>query len=265
MTTPETGIVLLAAGRGTRFGDSPKLLADLDGRPLVRHAAEAALATGLAPVVVVLGAHAAAVRAALDGLPLRFVENPDFAAGLSTSLQAGLAALPERCAGAVVMLGDMPRVAPAQITRLAAATRDLEAAELPARQPRPAEPAPPRRRTRGPDGRPRRRSPAGRALRRRGDRGRRGQRTRHRHAGGARRASAGPLRPLSAPAPRLRPAPVGAVAHLLPDPLPLLAPGEGPPALRADLLGKVALAAHWGHGSSARSGRLPPAPPATSG
>ena len=131
MTTPETGIVLLAAGRGTRFGDSPKLLADLDGRPLVRHAAEAALATGLAPVVVVLGAHAAAVRAALDGLPLRFVENPDFAAGLSTSLRAGLAALPERCAGAVVMLGDMPRVAPAQITRLAAAFDGEQAAVVP--------------------------------------------------------------------------------------------------------------------------------------
>lgn len=131
MTTPETGIVLLAAGRGTRFGDSPKLLADLDGRPLVRHAAEAALATGLAPVVVVLGAHAAAVRAALNGLPLRFVENPDFAAGLSTSLRAGLAALPEHCAGAVVMLGDMPRVAPAQITRLAAAFDGEQAAVVP--------------------------------------------------------------------------------------------------------------------------------------
>ena len=128
---PETGIVLLAAGRGTRFGPSPKLLAELDGRPLVRHAAEAALATGLRPVVAVLGAQAASVRAALDGLPLRCVENPDFAAGLSTSLKAGLAALPERCAGAVVMLGDMPRVAPALVARLAAAFDGTQAAVVP--------------------------------------------------------------------------------------------------------------------------------------
>lgn len=128
---PETGIVLLAAGRGTRFGASPKLLAALDGRPLVRHAAEAALATRLRPVVVVLGAHAASVGAALAGLDLAFAKNPDFAAGLSTSLRAGLAALPERCAGAVVMLGDMPRVAPALVERLAAAFDGTQAAVVP--------------------------------------------------------------------------------------------------------------------------------------
>ena len=129
--TPEIGIVLLAAGRGTRFGASPKLLAELDGRPLVRHAAEAALKTRLRPVVAVLGAHGPSVRAALDGLSLRFVENSDFAAGLSTSLKAGLAALPESCAGAVVMLGDMPRVAPVLIERLAAAFDGRQAAIVP--------------------------------------------------------------------------------------------------------------------------------------
>ncbi|MGV7031920.1 nucleotidyltransferase family protein [Methylobacterium symbioticum] len=128
---PETGIVLLAAGRGIRFGARPKLLAALDGRPLVRHAAETALATRLRPVVVVLGAQAAPVRAALAGLDLAFVENPDFAAGLSTSLKAGLAALPERCAGAVVMLGDMPRVMPALVARLADAFDGSQAAVVP--------------------------------------------------------------------------------------------------------------------------------------
>ena len=122
---PDIGIgaVLLAAGRGTRFGAEPKLLARLDGTPLVRHAAEAALASRARPVVVVLGAHAVAVRAVLHHLDLVFVENAAFGSGLSTSLRAGLAALPAETDAAVILLGDMPRVTPEQIDRLAAAYR----------------------------------------------------------------------------------------------------------------------------------------------
>ncbi|MEL6060841.1 MULTISPECIES: nucleotidyltransferase family protein [unclassified Methylobacterium] len=127
---PEIGTILLAAGRGTRFGPEPKLLAPLDGKPLVRHAAEAALGAGPRPVIAVLGAHADAVRAALDGLDLIRVDNPDYAAGLATSLRAGLGALPDSCVAAVVVLGDMPRVTATHIDRLAAAF--TEAAPKPA-------------------------------------------------------------------------------------------------------------------------------------
>ncbi|GEP04085.1 nucleotidyltransferase family protein [Methylobacterium oxalidis] len=111
--------LILAAGRGTRFGLEPKLLADLEGRPLVRHAAEAALASRLRPAVAVLGAHAAGVRAALAGLDLALVENPDYAAGLSTSLRVGLSALPRTSEAVVVLLGDMPRVSARTLDRLA--------------------------------------------------------------------------------------------------------------------------------------------------
>ncbi|MBK3398399.1 MULTISPECIES: nucleotidyltransferase family protein [Methylobacterium] len=117
------GTVLLAAGRGTRFGASPKLLSVLDGKPLVRHAAEAAVQAGLGPVVAVLGHAGAQVREALAGLPLTIVDNPDYAAGLSTSLRAGLAALPEAVTGAIVLLGDMPRVGSGLPVRLAEAFR----------------------------------------------------------------------------------------------------------------------------------------------
>ena len=113
------GTILLAAGRGTRFGDAPKLLATLDGVPLVRRVAEAALAARPRPVVAVLGAHDAAVEAALSGLPLALVRNGAYAEGLSTSLKAGLAALPAECGAAIVMLGDMPLVHPALLDRLA--------------------------------------------------------------------------------------------------------------------------------------------------
>ncbi len=115
------GILLLAAGRGSRFGAAPKLLAPLDGRPLVRHAAEAAVAASLGPVVAVLGAHADPVREALAGLDLRLVHNPAHDEGLSSSLRRGLDALPGTVRGAIVMLADMPRIGPDHLARLAAA------------------------------------------------------------------------------------------------------------------------------------------------
>ncbi len=118
---PEVAALLLAAGRGTRFGSSPKLLAAFEGRPLVRHAAEAALSSRLRPVVAVLGAYEAEVGAALEGLDIVTVRNPVYADGLSTSLRAGIAALPASCPAVVVILGDMPRVTAARIDGLAEA------------------------------------------------------------------------------------------------------------------------------------------------
>ena len=115
--------LVLAAGRGRRFAGGNKLLASFRGRPLVRWAAEAALASRARPVVVVVGHDAAAIEAALAGLPVRLVANPRHADGLSTSLRAGLARLPADIAGAVVLLADMPLVAAAHIDRLIEAFR----------------------------------------------------------------------------------------------------------------------------------------------
>ncbi len=112
------GAVVLAAGRGTRMGGPNKLLAEVSGKPLVRHAAEAALGSRARPVVVVTGHQQEEVEPALAGLDVRLVHNPDFAEGLSTSLKAGLAALPQEADGALVLLGDMPRVTSGLIDRL---------------------------------------------------------------------------------------------------------------------------------------------------
>jgi len=113
--------IVLAAGRGTRFGGGSKLLAPFDGAPLVRHAARAALASRATPVIVVTGHEADAVGLALGDLPVATVRNPDYGQGLSTSLRAGFAALPDDAAGAVVLLGDMPLVGPDIVDRLIAA------------------------------------------------------------------------------------------------------------------------------------------------
>lgn len=115
---PPVGLVLLAAGQGRRFGPAPKLLATIEGVPLVRRAAEAAMASKARPVVAVLGARAPLIRAALAGLDLRLVENPDHADGLSRSLRAGLAALPSEAEAAIVVLADMPRITAAHLDAL---------------------------------------------------------------------------------------------------------------------------------------------------
>lgn len=122
MAVDLTGIavVVLAAGQSTRMGAN-KLLQDLDGFPLVRHAVQSAVASGLEPVVVVTGHEEAAVRAALGGLDVTFVANPAFSQGLSTSLRAGIAALPDSADAALVMLGDMPLVESGLLRRIAAA------------------------------------------------------------------------------------------------------------------------------------------------
>jgi CTP:molybdopterin cytidylyltransferase MocA/xanthine/CO dehydrogenase XdhC/CoxF family maturation factor len=112
--------IILAAGMSSRMGRN-KLTMPLQGKPLVRHAVEAALAGKLDPVIVVTGHEAASVRSALAGLPVRFAHNPAFAEGLSTSLQTGIAAVPRNCEGAMVLLGDMPGIGPDLVVRLAAA------------------------------------------------------------------------------------------------------------------------------------------------
>jgi molybdenum cofactor cytidylyltransferase len=122
---PEKGrhiaAVVLAAGRSTRMGAINKLIAEIGGKPLVRIAAEQALASRASPVIVVTGHERERVEAALKGLPVRIVHNPHYAEGLGTSLKAGIGAVPADADGAIVCLGDMPQVSAALIDRLIAA------------------------------------------------------------------------------------------------------------------------------------------------
>lgn len=111
--------VILAAGRSSRMGEGlNKLLAEVGGRPVIRRVAEAALASRARPVIVVTGHERGRVEAALAGLDVSFVHNPDHATGMASSLRAGIAAVPETVAGALVVLGDMPLLAPGLLDRL---------------------------------------------------------------------------------------------------------------------------------------------------
>jgi molybdenum cofactor cytidylyltransferase len=118
--------LILAAGASSRMG-RPKQLLDWEGRPLVRAAAEVALAAQLDPLLVVVGGAQAQVAEALAGLPLRLIANPDYAAGQSTSLRAGIAALGQDVDAVVVLLGDQPFVTAAIVEQLVAEWRSSEA------------------------------------------------------------------------------------------------------------------------------------------
>ncbi|MGD9903663.1 MAG: NTP transferase domain-containing protein [Vicinamibacterales bacterium] len=108
--------VLLAAGASTRMG-RPKLLLPLGGDPLVRHAARALCQTGVDEVLVVTGVDHDRIAAALDGLPVRFAVNPDFASGMGSSFRTGV----EQVRGsdaALFALADQPFLTPADYGRL---------------------------------------------------------------------------------------------------------------------------------------------------
>ncbi|MFO0997672.1 MAG: molybdopterin-binding/glycosyltransferase family 2 protein [Alphaproteobacteria bacterium] len=124
---PRIAAIVLAAGQSRRMGKLNKLLADVDGVPMLLRAVDSALASHASPVIVVTGHEDARVRDALGRKrKITVVHNPDYAQGLSTSLARGLAAVPESADGALVCLGDMPRIKAQHLDRLIDAFNPVE-------------------------------------------------------------------------------------------------------------------------------------------
>lgn len=111
--------LILAAGAGTRFGDESKLLAELDGRPLLEYAVAAQCAVAeLEWIVIVLGAHAHEVLERVDLRRAEPVICADWDTGQAASLRCGASALAAAGAGKVIVtLGDEPLLTPALIGR----------------------------------------------------------------------------------------------------------------------------------------------------
>jgi CTP:molybdopterin cytidylyltransferase MocA len=104
-----TGVVL-AAGEGRRFGGT-KQVAVVDGKPMAQHAIDALDAAGVDELIVVIGHDSELVQRTL-ALPAngRFVHNPDYALGQSTSLAAALHAVSDDSEAAVILMADQPGV-----------------------------------------------------------------------------------------------------------------------------------------------------------
>ena len=119
------GLVILAAGASRRMG-SPKQLIEIEGRPLLVRAIEAALTAPVWPVVVVLGANAAAIRPVIAHLPVLVVENPAWPEGMASSIREGIGALRQfsrTLDAAVLALCDQPGFSAATVESLLAAHR----------------------------------------------------------------------------------------------------------------------------------------------
>jgi molybdenum cofactor cytidylyltransferase len=114
---PRIAGIVLAAGTSSRMGRN-KLVENVRGKPLIKRAVDAAMASRLEPVLVVTGHQAGKIDAALAGTPVTLVHNEHFDQGLSSSLRAGLTAVPEDCDGAMILLGDMPDISPGLIDQL---------------------------------------------------------------------------------------------------------------------------------------------------
>jgi molybdenum cofactor cytidylyltransferase len=124
--TPHVGALVLAAGQSRRMGTLNKLLIEIDGVPMVRWVVEMLRQSKVDPIVVVTGHEHERIAAALKDLGVTLAHNPEFAQGLSTSLKVGIAALSGDVDGALVCLGDMPRVTAAEVDRLIGAFNPVE-------------------------------------------------------------------------------------------------------------------------------------------
>jgi CTP:molybdopterin cytidylyltransferase MocA len=112
--------IVLAAGEGRRYG-GPKQLHAVDGVPMLERVLAALAESEIGERVVVLGARAGDVLAAVDLHGARVVVSRAWRDGQAASLHAGLAALPEDADRALVVLGDGPGLDPEAVRRMAAA------------------------------------------------------------------------------------------------------------------------------------------------
>lgn len=118
----QIGLILLAAGGAARMG-TPKQLLQFQGESLLRRAARCAVEAGLAPVVIVLGAHSEQLTPELDRLRVTVVVNEQWTKGMGTSIRRGMQSLLENaaeCDAVVLMLGDQPLVTPETIQSIVA-------------------------------------------------------------------------------------------------------------------------------------------------
>lgn len=123
-------VVVLAAGAGSRYAPQPgaKMLADLDGHPLLAHVLDAVRSYGPEATVIVLGHGAAKIERGIGWRGELRAINPTPERGLASSLRVGIRALrglPQSFDGAFIVLGDQPRLQTAVMRALAeAATRE---------------------------------------------------------------------------------------------------------------------------------------------
>jgi molybdenum cofactor cytidylyltransferase len=109
--------IVPAAGMSTRMGEN-KLLLTFRGKPLIVHAVDTLLESEVDEIIVVVGHEAEKVKEKLEGKQVTLVENPNYREGMSTSVRAGLAAVPTGAGAIMIYLADQPLLEPEDVNRL---------------------------------------------------------------------------------------------------------------------------------------------------
>jgi molybdenum cofactor cytidylyltransferase len=122
--------IILAAGRSTRFENGHKLLAEIDGLPVVRRVASAVAQSEVGDIVLVVGANGPEVVKAAGPGRWRAIENPNASDGLSSSLRLGLQCVDKTARGVLVALGDMPGITTELINSLLTVFAESDAGGL---------------------------------------------------------------------------------------------------------------------------------------
>ena len=130
-TPQKMACILLAAGQSQRMGGTNKLLMEIRGKPVIRHAAEALCQAGLGDIYVVTGHQPEQLQNCLNGLDVTFVHNSDYASGQASSVAQAISVLPEGVSDALIALGDMPLMKPALLTALARQHQEKSGTGLP--------------------------------------------------------------------------------------------------------------------------------------
>jgi len=127
---PKVEVLLLGAGGSRRMRGRDKLLEIVDGEPLLRRTARAALEAQVDRLHAVMQPENEARDAALEGLDVHRTISPEWQEGMAASIRAGMAALSDDCDAVIIALGDMPEVGAAHLDRLVAAFDPNEAREI---------------------------------------------------------------------------------------------------------------------------------------
>ncbi|MEO0329907.1 MAG: molybdopterin-binding/glycosyltransferase family 2 protein [Pseudomonadota bacterium] len=123
-TSKNVSAIILAAGQSRRMGDVNKMTVEVIGKPMLRHVAEAVDTSHCAASIIVTGHEPAVIDDLTRDLKVSLAHNLDYEEGLSSSLRAGISALPASADCAIVLLGDMPFVTTDMINQMIETARD---------------------------------------------------------------------------------------------------------------------------------------------
>lgn len=118
MGAERVSAIVLAAGLSRRYGETNKLLQDIDGHPMIRAVVQTTIDAGCRETIVVIGHESEQIRAALDGLGCRLIHNRDYESGIGASIAAGVKAAIMGETGFLIIPGDMPHLTAATLIAL---------------------------------------------------------------------------------------------------------------------------------------------------